>query len=114
MSTTPNADGTVTRLIRAGRDLAPALRVLDALPADDEPMPAFAERLLGDTKALNDSGLRGLLLRVIALWRGIDLPGNTEEERALWEAVGVVPDDLASQVLVLNLPAHGGFVLELD
>jgi uncharacterized protein (TIGR02679 family) len=101
-------DGTLTRLIRAERDLTAVLRVLDALPADDEPMPAFAERLLGDTKALNDGGLRGLLLRVLALWRGIDPPGNAEEERALWEAVGVIPDDLASQVLVLNLPARGG------
>lgn len=103
-------DGSVARLIRAGRDLAPVLTVLDALPAADEPMPAFAERLLGDTKALGDGALRGLLLRAVALWRDIDLPGNAEEERALWEAVGVIPDDLASQVLVLNLHARGGLV----
>jgi uncharacterized protein (TIGR02679 family) len=101
-------DGTTTRLIRAGRDLEPAIRVLNALPADDEPLPVFAERLLGDTKALTDPALRTMLNRAIALWRAIDLPANGEEERQLWESVGVIPDDLASQVLVLNLPAGGG------
>lgn len=103
-------DGTVTRLVRTKRDLTPVLRALDALPAADEPMPAFAERLLGDTKALADSGLRTLLIRAIILWRGIEPPTNAEEERALWESVGVIPDDLASQALVLNLPAGGGLV----
>ncbi|WP_117213002.1 TIGR02679 family protein [Allorhizocola rhizosphaerae] len=103
-------DGTIARLVRAGRDLAPALRVLDALPAEEQPMPAFAERLLGNTKALTDSALRGLLIKAIALWQGVDPPANGEAERALWELVGVVRDDLASQVLVLNLPGDGGFV----
>ncbi len=103
-------DGTITRLIRAKRDLTMALLALDALPAADEPMPAFAERLFGDTKALADSGLRTLLIRAITLWRDIDPPTNAEEERALWETVGVIPDDLASQALVLNLAAGGGLV----
>jgi uncharacterized protein (TIGR02679 family) len=103
-------DGTVTRLVRAGRDLGPALRVLDALPAAEEPMPAFAERLLEDTKGLADSTLRGLLVGALVRWQGVDPPASAEDERALWELVGVVPDDLASQVLVLNLPANGGLV----
>ncbi|MEU8004164.1 TIGR02679 domain-containing protein [Catellatospora sp. NPDC049111] len=103
-------DGSLTRLVRGGRDLAPALRVLDALPAAEEPMPAFAERLLGDTKALAEPALRGVLTKALARWQGIDVPASAEEERALWELFGVVPDDLASQVLVLNLPADGGLV----
>lgn len=103
-------DGTITRLVRAGRDLDSALRVLDALPAADEPMPAFAERLLGDTKALGEPALRNLLVRAMAIWQGCGMPANAEQERELWEAVGVIPDDLASQVLVLNLPADGGLV----
>lgn len=37
-------------------------------------------------------------------------PTAGEPERALWESVGLVPDDLASQVLVLNLPATGGLL----
>jgi len=101
-------DGTLTRLIRSGRDLEPAVRVLDALPADDEPMPILAERLLGDTKALTDSTLRKLLVRAITRWLDTEPPRNAEDERDLWETVGVIPDDMASQVLVLNLPASGG------
>ena len=46
------------------------VRVLDALPAPDEPMPVFADRVLHDTKALTDGGLRGILLRALAVWRG--------------------------------------------
>jgi uncharacterized protein (TIGR02679 family) len=103
-------DGTLTRLVRGGRDLAPALRILEALPAAEEPMPAFAERLLGDTKALTEPGLRGLLIKALARWQGVNVPANAEEERSLWELVGVIPDDLASQVLVLNIPADGGLV----
>lgn len=101
-------DGTVTRLARAGRDLAAAVRVLDALPAADEPMPVLGERLLGDTKALTEPTLRTLLLRAIARRQDGEVPGNAEEERELWESVGVIPDDLASQVLVLNVRAAGG------
>lgn len=103
-------DGTLTRLLRGGRDLTPALRVLEALPAAEEPMPAFAERLLGDTKALAEPGLRNLLVKALARWQGVDVPADAEQERALWELVGVIHDDLASQVLVLNLPADGGLV----
>ncbi|GAA4719266.1 TIGR02679 family protein [Phytohabitans rumicis] len=103
-------DGTLTRIVRAGLPFRNVIRVLDALPAADEPMPVFAERVLDDTKALADGAVRGLVLRALAAWQGIPAPTNSEEERALWESAGVVPDDLASQVLVLNLPAAGGLV----
>jgi uncharacterized protein (TIGR02679 family) len=103
-------DGTLTRLVRSQFPFGTAVRVLDALPGADEPAPAFAERVLADTKALGDATLRGLVLRAVALWQGSDPATTAEQERALWESVGVVPDDLASQVLVLNIPAIGGMV----
>jgi uncharacterized protein (TIGR02679 family) len=103
-------DGTLTRIVRAGLSFEGVIRVLDALPAADEPMPVFADRVLHDTKALTDGMLRGLVLRALAAWQAMPAPANSEQERALWESVGVVPDDLASQVLVLNVPASGGLV----
>ncbi len=68
--------------------------------------------VLADTKALGDSTLRGLVLRAVALWQDSDPATTAEQERALWESVGVVPDDLASQVLVLNIPATGGIIAD--
>lgn len=105
-------DGTLTRIVRAGLPLSDVIAVLDALPAPDEPMPAFAERVLGDTKALADGFVRGLVQRALAAWHATVPPVGAEQERALWELVGVVPDDLASQVLVLSTPATGGPVGE--
>lgn len=103
-------DGTLTRIARSGIDLRAVITVLDALPAGEEPMPAFAERLLGDTKALADGPLRGLSLRALAAWHQLPVPTGAEAERTLWDLVGVVSDDLASQVLVLNVPADGGLL----
>jgi uncharacterized protein (TIGR02679 family) len=103
-------DGTLTRVVRNGLPFPEVIAVLDALPAPDEPMPAFAERVLGDTKALADGFVPGLVLRALGLWHGAGMPVGAEQQRALWELAGVVPDDLASQVLVLALPATGGIV----
>jgi uncharacterized protein (TIGR02679 family) len=105
-------DGTLTRLTRNPTLFTDTLTVLAALPADDEPVPVFAERVLGDTKALSTGPLRGLLLRALTLWQDIDVPAGAEGERALLEAAGIVPDDLASQVLVLGITAHGGLVAD--
>jgi uncharacterized protein (TIGR02679 family) len=103
-------DGTLTRIVRSGLSIVDVVRVLDALPATDEPMPVFADRVLHDTKALTEGPVRGLVLRALATWQDVPAPADTEQERVLWESVGVVPDDLASQVLVLNVPAGGGLV----
>ncbi|SCF07032.1 TIGR02679 family protein [Micromonospora haikouensis] len=103
-------DGTLTRVVRTGLPFGDVVRVLDALPAADEPIPVFADRVLEDTKALTDGPLRGLVLRAVATWQQAALPVDGERERALWESVGLVPDDLASQVLVLNVPATGGLL----
>ncbi|MFI5955658.1 TIGR02679 domain-containing protein [Cryptosporangium sp. NPDC051539] len=105
-------DGTLTRIVRGGLPFPNVLAVLEALPAADEPMPVFAERILFDTKALADGPVRALVLRALAVWHGLPSPNGAEQERALWELAGVVPDDLASQVLVLNLPATGGLLGE--
>jgi uncharacterized protein (TIGR02679 family) len=105
-------DGTLTRIVRGGLPLPDVVAVLDALPARDVPMPAFAERVLGNTKALADGFVRGLVLRALAAWHGTAVPAGADQERALWELGGVVPDDLASQVLVLSVPATGGPVGE--
>lgn len=103
-------DGTLTRLASNDLPFSRVLTALDALPVIAEPMPVFAERVLGDTKALAEGPMRGLVLRALAAWHQVKPPAGAEQERALWEMAGLVPDDLASQVLVLNLPATGGFL----
>ncbi|MDT4995107.1 MAG: hypothetical protein QOH97_4999 [Actinoplanes sp.] len=105
-------DGTVTRIVRANLPFAAVVAVLDALPAADEPLPALAERVLGDTKALADGFVRGLVLRALAGWYDLSAAPGAEQQRALWELAGVVPDDLASQVLVLGVAATGGVLGE--
>jgi uncharacterized protein (TIGR02679 family) len=105
-----NRDGTLTRVVRGDLPFPQVIAALDALPVTGEPMPVFAERVLGDTKALVDGPVRGLVLRALAAWHEVPVPAGAEQERALWELAGVVPDDLASQVLVLNLPAAGGLL----
>jgi uncharacterized protein (TIGR02679 family) len=89
--------------------VATAARVLARLPADDLPLPALAAGVTGDTKALAGTPLASLVLRGLAIRGGEPQPRSAGERRALWESVGVVPDDLASQVLVLGLPvaSHG-------
>jgi len=104
------ADGTLTRVIRhSPRQMEHAVSILDALPAGEVPLAVLAERVTGDTKALTGTPLASLVLRALAIWH--DLPGETaQEQRALWDSAGVIVDDLASQVLVLNLPAGGGLL----
>lgn len=105
-----SADGTLTRLLRGGRRvvLTQAAAVLDLLPAVELPLPVLAERATGDTKALSVPPLPGLVLRALARWHGTKVPQSQAARRELWDAFGVIVDDLASQVLVLGLPASGG------
>jgi uncharacterized protein (TIGR02679 family) len=111
------ADGTLTRLVRsgAGQLVDHAVAVLDQLPADTLPLPALAERATGDTKALVGTPLARLVLRALAAREAAaggepaaqrDL-SRADAQRLLWESAGAIPDDLASQVLVLGVTAAG-------
>ena len=106
-------DGTLTKLVNTGEQarLGQAVRVLEYLAGRrDAPvlLPALAADVTGDTKALNHGTLLStLVLRALAGQTGTGRPGTAGERRELWEAGGVVVDDLASRVLVLNLPAEG-------
>jgi uncharacterized protein (TIGR02679 family) len=103
------ADGTATRLVRRGEPhlLAQAAAVLEALPASGIPLPMLAEKVTGDPKALSGGTLAHLVLRALALREHCAPAETAEQRRALWDTAGVVVDDLASQVLVLNLLATG-------
>jgi uncharacterized protein (TIGR02679 family) len=108
-------DGTLTRLIRAGEQarLGQAVRVLEYVASRTGApvlLPVLAADVTGDTKALgHGTVLSTLVLRALALQAGAGAgrPGTAGERRDLWEASGVVVDDLASRVLVLNIPAAG-------
>jgi uncharacterized protein (TIGR02679 family) len=107
------ADGSLTKLVNQGEQAAvgQAVRVLEYLAGRAGVpvlLPALAADVTGDTKALNHgTGLSTLVLRALAVKAGIGRPGTARERRDLWEASGVVVDDLASRVLVLNMPAEG-------
>jgi uncharacterized protein (TIGR02679 family) len=112
------ADGTLTRLIGQGEQarLGQAVRVLEHLAGRAGApvlLPALAADVTGDTKALNHGTvLSTLVLRALAIKTGLGRPSGAEERRGLWEAADVVVDDLASRVLVLNLPAEGAGLAE--
>ena len=111
-------DGTLTKLVNTGEQarFGQAVRVLEYLAGrQDAPvlLPALAADITGDTKALNHGTLLStLVLRALAGQAGMGRPGTAGERRELWEAGGVVVDDLASRVLVLNLPAEGAGLAE--
>jgi uncharacterized protein (TIGR02679 family) len=109
-------DGTITGLINKEDThlLSQAVRVLEFLysrPSESPPvmLPSLADATTGDTKALNPGrgSLPTLVLRALAMARGIPLGSGAEARRELWDAFDVIVDDLASRVLVLNLPATG-------
>ncbi|MER7048835.1 TIGR02679 family protein [Streptomyces jumonjinensis] len=110
------SDGTITGLINKEntRLLSQAVRVLEFLnsrPSGSLPvmLPSLADATTGDTKALNPGrgSLPTLVLRALATARGMPLESGAEARRELWDAFDVIVDDLASRVLVLNLPATG-------
>jgi uncharacterized protein (TIGR02679 family) len=113
-------DGTLTRLAKQddARALGDAVRVLEYLaarPANTQPvaLPALAARITGDTKALNHgSTLATLIMRALALREGVARPASAVLRRELWDLSDVIVDDLASRVLVLNLPAQGDGLAE--
>ena len=107
------ADGTLTRAVRQGGDLLRRARaVLDLLPVDARPISVLAEQATGDTKALAGTPLARLVLRALAIRADLPTPQSAAQRRLVWESVGVIEDDLASQVLVLGLRADGSPLAE--
>ncbi|HEV3381065.1 MAG TPA: TIGR02679 family protein [Trebonia sp.] len=105
-------DGTITRLANAGEEarFGQAVRVLEAVAGRDEPvlLQTLAAEVTGDTHALDHgTTLSTLVLRGLAARLAAARPRTTEDRREVWDASGVIVDDLASRVLVLNLPAAG-------
>ncbi|MGO8956139.1 MAG: TIGR02679 family protein [Streptosporangiaceae bacterium] len=106
-------DGTVTRLIRQGQAhvIGQAVAVLELLPIGSEAgtavLATLAAGATGNDRALSEGPLAQLVLRALATREGVAAPVGREAEQALWSAAGVVADDLASQVLVLNLRSGG-------
>ncbi|WP_328371170.1 TIGR02679 family protein [Streptomyces sp. NBC_00445] len=89
--------------------LADALTVLAELPAQAEPLPVFAARVLrGDSHALDDgTRLSTLVLRALATLHDAAPPESTSDRRALWARAGVADDDLSATVLVGGLRPAG-------
>jgi uncharacterized protein (TIGR02679 family) len=109
-------DGTLRRLLGRHENalvLMQATKVLEYLdnrPGNGVPamLPELSAAVTGDTKALNHgTSLSTLVIRALAIRAGTAKPATAQERRDLWERFGVVVDDLASRVLVLNLPAAG-------
>jgi uncharacterized protein (TIGR02679 family) len=107
-------DGTLTRLATQAEILQQAVRVLECLAgrvtdaAAPIALPALAAQVTGDTKALSHgTALTTLVLRALALQAGTARPASAAERRELWDRAGVLVDDLASRVLVLNVAAEG-------
>jgi len=86
-------------------------------PAGVLPLPVLAEWATGDTKALvPGTPLEQLVLRALAQRGGSSsvvsvVPRDRAGRRVLWESAGAIADDLASQVLVLNIGAQGSSVV---
>jgi uncharacterized protein (TIGR02679 family) len=110
------ADGSLTRLV--GSDdigqLRQAARVLEwveqriELKAAPAQLAELSATITGDTRALGHGTPLGMLvLRALAFRLGAERPKTTEERRDLWDRNGIIVDDLASRVLVLNLAAGG-------
>lgn len=110
------ADGTLTKLVNASEtdQVRQAACVLEwvqrrnEFKAEPTQLAELAAIITGDTKALNHgTTLATLVLRALALRLGADRPKTTEARRDLWDRNGIIVDDLASRVLVLNLAADG-------
>jgi uncharacterized protein (TIGR02679 family) len=105
-------DGTLTKLVNAADEqrLGQAIRVLESRDGRTAPvqLAELAAAVTGDTHALDHgTTLATLVLRALARRTGVPRPASTEDRRELWDACGVIVDDIASRVLVLGLPASG-------
>lgn len=68
----------------------------------------LAARHAGDAHALDDGSVLALVvLRGLAAWQGLALPGTARGRRELWERAGVVSDLVSSTCLTLGLRPVG-------
>lgn len=105
-------DGTVKRLCATPQSAATVLSQLAqlarALPAQGEPLAAFAARLFGDAHALDPgSPLATLAVRAAARLGDVQFEDDAEGRRSAWASVGVMRHELSTPALVLNIPAAG-------
>ena len=114
----PALRGWVTGLRRAGliggsvpatrAHAEQALAVLAALPSGGEPLPALADRVLGDPHGLDDgTRLAGTVLRALAALHDEPVPADAQRRRQLWALHGVAADELSATVLVAGLAPPG-------
>lgn len=105
--------GVVRRLAgtaeSAGELLDDLAAVLTELPAHEEPIGRFAERVLGNAHALDDDRpVSTLAFGAARALGGVGDGSGTSWRRAVWAAVGLHRDDLSSTVLALGLPGDPG------
>ncbi|MGW0316083.1 TIGR02679 family protein [Streptomyces flavidovirens] len=102
--------GLIDNSITRTRDLlTSALTVLSALPADGEPLPHLAARLVhGNSHSLDDgTRLSTLTLRALATLYDTGPPETAQQGRALWARAGVADDGLSATVLAAGLHPTG-------
>ncbi len=102
-------DGTLTRVVRTGLRSATWSASWMRCPRPTSPCRS-SPTACWTTRRPQRGAATGARPPCRRAWQQAALPVGGEQERALWESVGLVPDDLASQVLVLNAPATGGLV----
>lgn len=112
----PRTRGLIQRLLRDPPAAAPIAaklaEVLAALPCDGVPMSRFAATVAGGAHALDRSTTLATLAEsaIRTAWAselGTGL-GPAQRRRGLWDAVGVLLDELSSTVLCLNIAARPG------
>jgi uncharacterized protein (TIGR02679 family) len=88
--------------------------VLERLPGDGGPLPAFADQACGDPHALDEGRrLATYVLRALACLHDEPPPATAVERRALWERAGIECDALSTSVLAAGLRPTGDGPLAL-
>lgn len=102
-------NGVVGGSVAATRELlCRVLAILERLPGDGGPLPAFAAQVCGDPHALDDGHrLAAYVLRALACLHDEPPPATAEQRRALWDRAGLECDLQSTSVLVAGLRPDG-------